>query len=65
MWNTVEADAWSKGFSYNGYIEYRKALGHDGDGLCVTAYLTLCSALTAQMEYDSAEKRNHVNEKCL
>lgn len=52
MWNTVEADAWSRGFSYNEYIEYSKALGCFGDGLCVTAYLILCSALTAQMEYD-------------
>ena len=50
--DTIEADAWSRGFSYNEYIEYRKALGCVGDGLCVTAYLILCSALTAQMEYD-------------
>ena len=65
MWNTVEADAWSRGFSYNEYIEYRKALGYDGDGLCVTAYLTLCRALNAQMEYDLVEKQNHVSKKYL
>ena len=65
MWNTVEADAWSRGFSYDEYIEYRKTLGYDGGGLCVTAYLALCSALTAQMEYDLVEKQNHVIKKCL
>ena len=52
IFETVEADAWSRWFSYNEYIEYRKALGCVGYGLCVAAYLILCSALTAQMEYD-------------
>lgn len=52
MWGTIEADAWSRGFGYDDYLNlYQRSVGGVGF-FCAEAYELICKAFEVQMEYN-------------
>ena len=56
MWGTVEADAWSRNFSYEDYVNLHRQSGYVCNALCKEAYELICEALEVQLEYDRGDE---------
>lgn len=56
MWKTIEADAWSRNFSYEDYVNLHRQSGYVCNALCKEAYELVCEALEVQLEYDHGDE---------
>lgn len=52
IWSSVEAESWSRNFSYEDYLARHNLAQVVSKPLCLQSYLLLCKALEAQMEFD-------------